>query len=63
MFSVHLGWNLKAGIKTFIMMLYTKERKTGKKRSYDYLHAALTSEKLKKRREKGRVSLSGKPKA
>ena len=44
------------------MMLYTKERKTTKKRSYDYLHAALISEKLNKRRQKGRVSLSGKPK-
>jgi len=43
-------------------MLYTKEKKTEKKRSYDYLYPTVTSEQLKKRREKGRISLSGKPK-
>jgi len=44
-------------------MLYTKERSKTKKRSYDYLHIQDVISKTKKRKEIGRVTLSGKPKA
>lgn len=44
------------------MMLYVKEKSKTKRRSYDYLHIHDVSEKAKKRRKVGRVTLSGKPK-
>ncbi|WP_298497942.1 hypothetical protein [uncultured Algibacter sp.] len=44
-------------------MLYSKEKRKEKKRSYDYLHNHDITGKAKKRRKKGRITLSGKPKA
>ena len=43
-------------------MLYTKEKSKAKKRSYEYLYIHDVTSKAKKRREIGRVTLSGKPK-
>ena len=43
-------------------MLYLKEKKEEKKRSYDYLHIHDVTDKAKKRKNVGRISLSGKPK-
>jgi len=43
-------------------MLYTKERTKETRRSYDYLHNHDVTNKAKKRRKAGRVTLSGKPK-
>lgn len=45
-------------------MLYNKQKKTSKKkRSYEYLHTHASSEQVNRRKKKGRVMLSGKPKA
>lgn len=43
-------------------MLYNKDKKTAKKRSYDYLHAHDVTDNAKRRRKKGRIMLNGKPK-
>jgi hypothetical protein len=43
-------------------MLYNKNKKDRKKRSYDYLHIHDVTDNAKKRRKKGRTMLSGKPK-
>ena len=43
-------------------MLYTKEKSKTKRRSYDYLHIHDVTDKAKKRRKTGRISLSGQPK-
>ncbi|WP_298238170.1 hypothetical protein [uncultured Algibacter sp.] len=43
-------------------MLYNKDKKVAKKRSYDYLHAHNVKDNAKKRPKKGRVMLNGKPK-
>lgn len=43
-------------------MLYKKNKKEGKKRSYDHLHAHDITDKAKKRRKKGRTYLNGSPK-
>ena len=46
-----------------IMMLYKKDKTEETRRSYDYLHIHDVTDKAKKRRKKGRVTLSGKQKA
>ena len=43
-------------------MLYIKNKKEGKKRSYDHLHLHDITDKAKKRRRKGRTYISGAPK-
>ncbi|WP_170180997.1 hypothetical protein [Hyunsoonleella aestuarii] len=43
-------------------MLYNKNKKEPKKRSYDYLHKHDVTSNAKKRRKTGRVMLNGKPK-
>ena len=43
-------------------MLYIKNKKEGKKRSYEFLHAHDVMDNAKKRKKKGRTYLNGIPK-